>query len=103
MRDPNSDDLRLADRANLFGGPIPLGTSLRAAAAQQMAALERARKPTPRLFQPFAGAVIELDGSPYWGPFHCCGVYVPTGAEHAHRVLIARAHLEALRENDLRD
>ena len=100
-------DLELADRANLHGAShFASGTTLRDAAAQQLrayAAAERAAAASPIPWQPFVGGVILKESSPYWGPFHCCGVYVATGAEHAHRVLIARAHLEALRENDYRD
>lgn len=109
--DPTPRDLELADRANANGASSLLGLSIRAAALHQMAIYERTRraeqaqKPAPRFYQPAPGmAIIDVTtGEVYWGPFHCCSVYVANGAEHAHRVLIARMHLEALRENDHRD
>ena len=54
----------------------------------------------PVLFQPFDGAVILRGGQDWWGPFHCCGVYLANGAEQAQRAMIERDHLEALRRND---
>lgn len=56
-----------------------------------------------RFYQPFEGAVILRDGKPWWGFFFCCGVFMPNGAQAAHRAIIEREHLEALRRNDWLD
>ena len=123
-------DLELADLANAAGASdFAPGASAPQMARQQRLAYEQARQAleairpavkttivyhdgverraaaeTPRLYQPCdRGVIVDRDGQPYWGPFHCCSVYVATGAEHAQRVRIARDHAQALRENDYYD
>jgi hypothetical protein len=71
-------------------------------AAENREQLEPAR---PGLWAPFAGATILLNGESYWGLHHVAGVYVRDGdlARRAQKVLVERAHTEALRRNDWLD
>ena len=63
------------------------------------------RPPRSRWFQPFEGATILCDGEPYWGAYHCAGVFLKDAdlCRRAQHVLIERDHAEALRRNDWMD
>jgi hypothetical protein len=102
MREPTEQDIRAADRANLFGAIAPLGMSMRDAARRQMEAYERAQGPRHRFYQAAPGLTIDRDGEAWWGTYHCDGIYLanPDLCRRAQRNSIERDHLEALRRND---